>query len=147
MKISTKGDYGLRALIELAHRYGDGKPTQSGEVAARQAIPESYLEQLLATLRRAGFLRSVRGPQGGHSLARPPEQILVSDVIESLEGPIMVVDCLDETNGCAKDGGCAQSEMWAAVRDAIIGVLSNTTIADLADRDRLAQPGGARYII
>ncbi len=147
MKISTKGDYGLRALIELAHRYGDGKPTQSGEVAARQAIPESYLEQLLATLRRAGFLRSVRGPQGGHSLARPPEQILVSDVIEALEGPIMAVDCLDETNGCAKDGGCAQSEMWAAVRDAIVGVLSNTTIADLAERDKLAQPGGARYII
>jgi len=147
MKISSKGDYGLRALIELAHRYGDGKPTQSGGVAARQAIPESYLEQLLATLRRAGFLRSVRGPQGGHSLARPPEQILVSDVIEALEGPIMAVDCLDETNGCAKDGGCAQSEMWAAVRDAIVGVLSNTTIADLAERDKLAQPGGTRYII
>ena len=147
MKISTKGDYGLRALIELAHRYGDGKPTQSGEVAARQAIPESYLEQLLATLRRAGFLRSVRGPQGGHSLARPPEQIQVSDVIEALEGPIMVVDCLDEMSSCAKDGGCAQSGMWAAVRDAIVDVLSNTTIADLAERDRLAQPGGARYII
>ncbi len=147
MKISTKGDYGLRALIELAHRYGDGKPTQSGEVAARQAIPESYLEQLLATLRRAGFLRSVRGPQGGHSLARPPAQIQVSDVIEVLEGPIMAVDCLDETNGCAKDGGCAQSEMWTAVRDAIVDVLSNTTIADLAERDRLTQPGGARYII
>ena len=147
MKISTKGDYGLRALIELAHRYGDGKPTQSGEVAARQDIPESYLEQLLATLRRAGFVRSVRGPQGGHSLARPPAQIRVSDVIEALEGPIMAVDCLDETSGCAKDGGCAPSEMWFAVRDAIVGVLSSTTIADLAERDRLAQPSGTRYII
>lgn len=147
MKISTKGDYGLRALIELAHRYGDGKPTQSGEVAARQAIPESYLEQLLATLRRAGFVRSVRGPQGGHALARPPAQIQVSDVIEALEGPIMAVDCLDEASNCAKGGGCAQSEMWAAVRDAIVGVLSNTTVADLAERDRLAQPGGTRYII
>lgn len=147
MKISTKGDYGLRALIELAHRYGDGKPTQNSEVAARQAIPESYLEQLLATLRRAGFVRSVRGPQGGHSLARPPAQIQVSDVIETLEGPIMAVDCLDEAGNCAKGGGCAQSEMWAAVRDAIVSVLSNTTIADLAERDRLAQPGGTRYII
>jgi Rrf2 family protein len=147
MKISTKGDYGLRALIELAHRYGDGKPTQSGDIAARQAIPESYLEQLLGTLRRASFVRSVRGPQGGHSLARPPAQIPVDEVIEALEGPIMAVDCLDETNGCAKDGGCAQSEMWTAVRDAIVGVLAGTSIADLAERDKLAQPGGTRYII
>jgi len=147
MKISAKGDYGLRALIELAHRYGDGKPTQSGEIAARQAIPESYLEQLLTALRRAGFVRSVRGPQGGHSLARPPAEIQVSEVIEALEGPIMAVDCLDEASSCAKGGGCAQSEMWAAVRDAIVGVLSSTTVSDLAERDRLAQPGGARYII
>ena len=147
MKISTKGDYGLRALIELAHRYGDGKPTQSGDIAAAKAIPESYLEQRLGTLRRAGFVGSVRGPQGGHSLTRPPAQIQVSDVIAALEGPIMAVDCLDETSGCAKNGGCSQSEMWAAVRDAIVGVLSSTTIADLAERDRLAQPGATRYII
>ena len=74
-------------------------------------------------------------------------QIQVSEAIEALEGPIMAVDCLDETNGCAKDGGCAQSEMWAAVRDAIVDVLSSTTIADLAERDRLARAGGTRYII
>lgn len=147
MKISTKGNYGLRALIELAHRYGDGRPTQSGDVAARQAIPESYLEQLLTTLRRAGFVRSVRGPQGGHSLARPPAQITVSEVIEALEGPIIDVDCLDEASDCARGGGCAQSEMWTNVRDAVVGVLANTTISDLAERDRAAQPSGARYII
>jgi Rrf2 family protein len=147
MKISTKGHYGLRALIELAHRYGDGRPTQSGDVAARQAIPESYLEQLMTTLRRAGFVRSVRGPQGGHSLARPPGEIRVNEVIEALEGPIVAIDCLDEASDCAKGGGCAQAEMWAAVRDAVVSVLANTTIADLAARDRLAQPAGARYNI
>jgi Rrf2 family protein len=147
MKISTKGEYGIRALIELAHRYGDSRPTQSGDIAARQAIPESYLEQLLTTMRRAGLVRSVRGPQGGHALARPPAEIPVSEVIEALEGPVMAVDCLDDAGNCAKTGGCAQSEMWAAVRDAILGVLTNTTIADLAERDRVAQPAGTRYII
>jgi Rrf2 family protein len=147
MKISTKGDYGIRALIELAHRYGDRKPTQSGEIAARQSIPESYLEQLLTTLRRAGFVRSVRGPQGGHALARRPDEIAVSEVIESLEGPIVAVDCLDHSSSCSRNGGCAQTEMWSAVREAILGVLANTTIADLAERDRQAQPAGARYII
>jgi Rrf2 family protein len=144
MKISTKGEYGIRALIELTHRYGEAKPTQSGEIASRQSIPESYLEQLLTTLRRAGFVRSVRGPQGGHALARPPAQIAVSDVIEALEGPIMDMDCLDESRA---KGPQAQAEMWGAVRDAILGVLANTTIADLAELDRLAQPVGARYNI
>ncbi|HUF52241.1 MAG TPA: Rrf2 family transcriptional regulator [Dehalococcoidia bacterium] len=147
MKISTKGDYGIRALIELAHRYGEKRPTQSGDIAARQSIPESYLEQLLTTLRRAGFVRSVRGPQGGHVLARRPSEIAVSNVIEALEGPIIDVDCLNHAGNCATNGGCAQSEMWAAVREAVLGVLTTTTIADLAERDRMAQPAGSRYII
>ena len=147
MKVSTKSDYGIRALIELAHRYGEAKPIQSSEIAARQKVPESYLEQLLTTLRRAGFIRSVRGPQGGHALIRDPRALRVTEVIEALEGPIMPSDCLDEGGGCAKSGGCAQTGMWAAVRAAIHQVLDNTTIAELAERDRAAQPAGARYII
>jgi Rrf2 family protein len=147
MKVSTKGDYGIRALIELAHRYGEAKPLQSSEIAARQRVPESYLEQLLTTLRRAGFIRSVRGPQGGHALLRDPRSLRVSEVIEALEGPIMQVDCLDETSPCSHGPGCAQRDMWADVRSAILGVLDNTTIADLAERDRASQPAGARYII
>ncbi len=147
MKVSTKGDYGIRALIELAHHYGEVRPTQSSEIAARQKVPESYLEQLLTTLRRAGFIRSVRGPQGGHALVRDPRDLRVSEVIEALEGPIMPSDCLDDGGACAKGGGCAQSDMWASVREAILGVLDTTTIADLAALDRAAQPVGARYNI
>ncbi|TMB99102.1 MAG: Rrf2 family transcriptional regulator [Chloroflexi bacterium] len=147
MRISTKGEYGIRALIELTNRYGEARPIQSSEIASRQKVPESYLEQLLTTLRRAGFIRSVRGPQGGHALIRPPGEIRVSDVIEALEGSIMLVDCLDETSQCNKNGGCAQRDMWAAVREAILGVLENTTIADLAERERAAQVGGTRYHI
>jgi len=147
MKVSTKGDYGIRALIELAHHFGETKPTQSGEIAARQGIPESYLEQLLTTLRRAGFIRSVRGPQGGHALVRDPAELPVSEVIVALEGSILPIDCLDDSSVCSKGGGCAQRDMWQAVRDAILGVLDNTTISDLAERDRAVSAGGARYVI
>lgn len=147
MKVSTKGDYGIRALIELSHHFGDPRPTQSSEIAARQNIPESYLEQLLTTLRRAGFIRSVRGPQGGHALVRHPDNIRVSEVIEALEGSILPIDCLDEGSACSRSGGCAQRRMWQAVREAILDVLDNTTIGDLAEQDKLAQPGGARYMI
>jgi len=147
MRISTKGDYGLRAVIELAHHFGEPRPVQSSEIAARQRIPESYLEQLLTVLRRSGFIRSVRGPQGGHALIREPAGLRVTEVIEALEGSIMPTDCLDEGSACARNGGCAQSEMWRDVRDAILGVLDNTTIAELAERDRALQPAGTRYVI
>lgn len=147
MRISTKGDYGIRALIELAHHFGEARPTQSGEIAARQKIPESYLEQLLTVLRKAGFIRSVRGPQGGHALIRDPGQLPVSEVIEALEGAIIVVDCLDESSPCSKNGGCAQQTMWADVRDAILGVLGTTTIRDLADRERAIHSGAVKYAI
>lgn len=147
MKVSTKGDYGLRALIELSHRFGDPKPLQSGEIAARQNIPESYLEQLLTTLRRAGFIRSVRGPQGGHALTRDPETLPVSEVIEALEGSILPIDCLDDSSACSKSGGCAQRDMWEAVLKSILAVLDSTTIADLAEKDRALTRGGARYVI
>ena len=147
MRVSTKGHYGIRALIELAHHYPDARPMQSNEIASRQKIPESYLEQLLTTLRRAGFIRSVRGPQGGHALLREPQDIPAAEVIEALEGPIMPSDCLEEHSNCSQNGGCAQHDMWAEVRDAVLGVLNNVTIADLAERDRAAQPVGARYMI
>src|SRR3989337_3281977 len=144
MKVSTKGDYGIRALIELAHHFGEPRPPQSGEIAARQKIPESYLEQLLTTLRRAGFIRSVRGPQGGHALIREPRDLRVSEVIEALEGSIMPIDCLDDSSVCSKSGGCAQRDMWQSVREAILNVLDNTTIGELAERARGGQARGPR---
>jgi len=147
MKVSTKGDYGIRALIELAHHFGEPRPIQSGEIAARQKIPESYLEQLLTTLRRAGFIRSVRGPQGGHALVRDPRGLRVSEVIMALEGSILPIDCLDDTSTCSKAGGCAQRDMWQSVREAILNVLDNTTISELAERDRAVYAGGSRYSI
>ena len=147
MKVSTKGHYGIRALIELTHHYGEARPMQSSEIAARQDIPESYLEQMLTTLRRAGFIRSVRGPQGGHALIRDPHDLRVSEVVEALEGPVMPIDCLDATSPCGRNGGCAQREMWDEVRLAILRVLSDTNFSDLAERDRDVKAGAARYMI
>jgi Rrf2 family protein len=136
MRVSTKGDYGIRALVELAHRYGDG-PVQSAEIARRQCIPEPYLDQLLTTLRRAGFIRSLRGPQGGHALVRPAEEIRLSEVIEALEGSLSPIACLDD-GVCTKPGVCAQRDVWEDVRRATHEILSNVTIADLAEREREA---------
>ena len=147
MRVSIKSDYGIRALVELAHHVGEPAPTQSGEIASRQSIPESYLEQLLTMLRRAGFIRSVRGPQGGHALVRDPGDLRVSEVIEVMEGSILPIECLNDASACSRGGGCAQREMWQSVREAIVKVLESTTIGELAARDRIVTTGGSRYSI
>jgi len=144
VKVSTKGDYGVRALIELARRYGEG-PIQSAEIAARQHIPEPYLDQILTTLRRAGFIRSTRGPQGGHALIREPGELNLREVIEALEGSLNPIDCLSESSACSRSGGCAQRSVWEEVRDATCQILERTSIADLAARERPAV--GGRYYI
>ena len=142
MRISTKGDYGVRALIELTHHYGEGT-VQSAQIAARQRIPEPYLDQLLTTLRKAGFIRSVRGPQGGHALVKAPDEIRLSDVIRSLEGSLSPVSHLhDEGYQCR-----AAHDVWHQVEEATIEILDGVTIADLAVKDREYSRNGGRYAI
>jgi Rrf2 family protein len=142
MRISTKGDYGVRALIELAHHYGEG-PIQSAEIAARQRIPEPYLDQLLTTLRKAGFIRSVRGPQGGHAMLLRPDEIRLSDVIRSLEGSLSPVSHLhDEGYQCR-----AAHEVWHEVEEATERILDGVTIGDLATREREYDRVGGTYVI
>ncbi len=145
MRVSSKGDYGVRALIELAHHYGEG-PIQSSEIAARQQIPEPYLDQLLTSLRRAGFIRSTRGPQGGHQLAREPGEMRLSDVIVALEGSMAPIACLDNEAGCPKTNGCTQRAVWEEVLQATVAILERTTIGALAEKEREAI-AGARYYI
>lgn len=143
MRISTKGDYGVRALIALSHHYGAGRPMQSAEIASRQHIPEPYLDQLLTTLRKAGFIRSVRGPQGGHALIRPPQEIRLSDVIRSLEGSLSPVSHLhDEGHPCR-----AAHEVWHTVEEATQEILDGVTIGDLASRELEYDRMGGRYVI
>src|SRR5688572_26236921 len=135
MRVSMKGDYGVRALVELAHHYGEG-PVQSATIASRQSIPEPYLDQLLTSLRRAGFIRSVRGPQGGHALIRSPSDLKLSEAITSLEGSLAPIGCLDDPQGCPKTSSCSLRPVWCEIEAATRRILDGITIADLAERER-----------
>jgi Rrf2 family protein len=133
MKIAMKVDYGVRALVELAMHYGEGQ-LQTSEIASKQGIPESYLEQLMTTLHKFGFVRSRRGPQGGHMLAMDPSQINLSMIMSTLEGNSSPLDCFTYPSECMFSDTCAQQEVWKSVEGSIQSLLSNTTLAHLAQR-------------
>lgn len=128
-----KSDYSLRAILELARNYGGG-PIQTGDIAARQGIPEPYLEQLLTMLRKANLIRSVRGPQGGHYLARPPENITIGEIVTALEGSVAPIDCVHESECCSRSASCVQRDLWMEINEATRKVLDSTTIAALLER-------------
>ena len=139
MRLSKKGDYGVRALIELAHHRGVG-PVQRSEIAARQHIPESYLDHLLAQLRRGGFVRSVRGPGGGHVLTRAPDEICLLHVIESLEGSVAPISCLEDGEECSHEfGPCAQRWVWEEIYEETRRRLAAVSLSDLAERAQKQQ--------
>ncbi len=134
MRISMKSDYALRAMIELAAAYGH-RSLQSGEIAARRHIPESYLEQLLTVLRKAGYVSSSRGPQGGHALSVHPSKVTAGDVVRALEGPVVVIDYLDNPG---PGDLAALTELWLGVRSAVETALDRITVEDLAARQAVA---------
>ncbi|GMB07517.1 cysteine metabolism transcriptional regulator CymR [Thermolongibacillus altinsuensis] len=124
MKISTKGRYGLTIMIELAKRYGEG-PISLKMIAQMNNLSEHYLEQLISPLRNAGLVKSIRGAYGGYVLAHHPSKITAGDVISVLEGPIHLVEELEEEEP-------AKRELWVRIRDAVKEVLDSTTLEDLA---------------
>lgn len=136
MRVPIRVDYGVRALVELSPYYGV-EPIQTSEIAKRQNIPEPYLEQLLSVMNKFGLIRSRRGPQGGHGLARSPQEITLEMVMNILEGATAPFDCLDEPSECTLSVVCAQREMWSSVEEAVRGILRATTIRDLADRQKI----------
>ncbi len=141
MRLSTRGEYGVKAMIDLALHYGEG-PIALKSVAERQLISEHYLEQLIASLRKAGLVTSVRGAQGGYELARPPGEITVGDVVRVLEGPIAPVECVDESlegSNCIQSESCVTRIVWKRLRDSIAQVLDSTTLADLSEEARKMQ--------
>lgn len=133
MWVSTKAQYGLRALIEIgrAGAQGSGGAVPLKDVAARQGLSQHYLEQIASNLRRAGFIRSVRGAHGGYKLARPAEQISAYDVVTALEGSIAPVACVEEDHVCGGDHVCGTLGLWQRVDQALRDVLGSTTLADL----------------
>ncbi|WEK53151.1 MAG: Rrf2 family transcriptional regulator [Candidatus Cohnella colombiensis] len=123
MKISTKGRYGLTIMMELAAKFGEG-PISLKSIAEKNALSEHYLEQLIAPLRNAGLVKSVRGAYGGYILSKEPETITAGDVIRILEGPISPVDFTEEDDPAKRD-------LWLRIRDSIASVLDSTTLSDM----------------
>lgn len=132
MRLSTKGRYGLRAMLEIAIQQGSG-PVAIHSIAERQGISQRYLEQLLIPLKQAGLLKSVRGSQGGYVLGREAAKINVGDVIRTLEGPIAPVDCVNEINqdDCDRAGYCMTRKVWSHLRDSMNEVLDSYTLEKL----------------
>ncbi len=130
MKVSTKGRYGLMAIVDLAVNDKE-KQVSLKSVAERQGLSENYLEQLFASLKKAGLVKSIRGAQGGYRLAKPAEKITVGDVLRSLEGTLCPVNCIDTSNSCDKVDVCVTVPVWAKLRDKINEVVDSFTIADL----------------
>ena len=133
MKLSTRTRYAVRAIIELAQN-DPTKPLQLKIIAQRQEISVKYLEQLMAILRSAGFVKSVRGSKGGYMLARAPNQIRLNDVMHKLEGTVATVECVENENCCSRSADCAARYLWTQVEQAIEHVLQSITLQDLVDK-------------
>src|SRR5262249_48592518 len=137
MRISKKGEYGTRAMFDLAQHYGKG-PVQSHDIAVRQGIDENYLNQILILLRKASLIKSLRGPQGGHRLARVRDQISLLEVLTVLEGPLMPEDtCMQENLPTTQLGDQELvRQVWGEIRTAIEHVAGSITLDDLCQRKR-----------
>ncbi|MGE5582794.1 MAG: RrF2 family transcriptional regulator [Bacillota bacterium] len=137
MKISTRGEYGIRAMLDIALHDCEG-PVALKSISERQEISEPYLEQLIGGLRKAGMVTATRGAQGGYELAKKPSEIRIGDLIRVLEGPIAPVECVreeddkDDKSGCCSNASrCATRVLWQKLRDSMVEVLDSTTLGDL----------------
>lgn len=138
MRVSTKGRYGLRAMVDLALHAEEG-PVPLKEIAERQGLSESYLEQVFAALRRVGLVTAVRGPAGGYALGRPAEEISVGEILRTLEGATAPVHCVERAVGrprCERAPECPTREFWRKLRDHIDAFIDRTTLRDLAEQAR-----------
>ena len=136
MNISTRGRYGMRAVLDLAQHYSD-KPVPLSMIAKRQNLSEGYLEQLIAPLRKAGIVISSRGAQGGYSLARDPAEIKAGEIIRALEGPLSLAHCVSEKENCdcQRKEHCGSSFIWAEIQEAISEVMDRYTLADILAKE------------
>ncbi len=140
MRLSTKSRYGLRALFDMAY-HNAGQPSQIQNISSRQGISPRYLEQIFQSLKKAGILKSKRGPQGGYTLARKPQQITVRDIIKATEQDALVADCSGEAkkrkrrkNDCPFEGSCVTQSVWKDASDLLDGLFGQLTLQTLCER-------------
>jgi Rrf2 family protein len=130
LRLSTKGQYGVRAMYEIARGYRRG-PITIKEISERQEVSVAYLEQILNTLRRAGIITSVKGPGGGYVLGSDPDSISIGAILRALEGPVAITSCLDPKGGCMRVEGCVTHLLWKALGENIEAFLDKMTLRDL----------------
>jgi len=130
MKLSTRGRYGTRAMLDVALHCAEG-PVRLKDIARRQEVSKKYLEQLISRLETAGLLTSVRGAGGGISLARPASDIKLSEIFQTLEGPIALVECVDNDERCSRSSSCATRDIWMEMGQLLSDLLESQTLEDL----------------
>ncbi|MBU0716925.1 MAG: Rrf2 family transcriptional regulator [Planctomycetes bacterium] len=137
MRISTKGRYGLRAMYELARGFGNG-PLRMSAIAERQGLSRKHLHTLLTSLKSAGLVRGIRGPGGGFVLAKAPSRIRLSEVLDALEGPLVLVHCVPDQRACDRADRCPTRKVWQRLTGAIEEILHGATLEDLVGREAKA---------
>ena len=138
MKLSTKGRYATRALLDLALHFGEG-PILVKDISRRQEVSDRYLEQILTPLKAAGLVRVVRGARGGFALARPPSEIRLIEIVQIMEGSTAPVECVDHADSCSRSVSCVTREVWTDLKSAIDGVLESVTLQSLVEKERQQQ--------
>ncbi|MBC8417371.1 MAG: Rrf2 family transcriptional regulator [Proteobacteria bacterium] len=141
MKLSTRSRYGTRMMLDLAQHYDEG-PVQIGDISKREDISVKYLEQLIIPLKKACLIESVRGPKGGHMLAKPPGEITVGEIVSVLEGGINLTTCIENPDVCDKTNSCLARGVWEEATKAMYDKLNASTLAKMIEEDE----GGRRCI-
>ncbi len=145
MKITFKGDYALKALIDLSSHYG--KPQSTEDIAKRQDIPAKFLEQILLWLKKGGFVKSIRGKKGGYLLARDPKDITMGDAIRYIEGPVEPIACVKNPGSCNYSNRCALREVFGDIGKYIAAKVDGITFAELRDKQAKKESKYAEYYI
>ena len=151
MRVSSRGEYGVRAMVALAKHYGEG-PMSIAAMAKASSVPPAYLEQLIGPLRRAGLVESKRGARGGYQLSRSPELVRVGEVYRVMEGPVAPMECVSEDvseQTCPLIDGCETRPVWLKMRDAMVETIDSITLADLISqaKSRREQAVAARSAV
>ncbi|MGO8762296.1 MAG: RrF2 family transcriptional regulator [Desulfobaccales bacterium] len=138
MQLSTRSRYGTRLMLDMAQHYNDG-PIHLSDIAKRQDLSVKYLEQIIIPLKKAGYIESLRGPQGGHILAKPPEEITVKEIVGLLEEGTSLVECCDDTTVCKRTDICPTRILWKEASEAMFDRLQSITLADLMEKAKAMQ--------
>lgn len=146
MKMSTKGRYGVRLMIDLA-LHSDQGPVLLREIARRQGISEKYLWNLISPLKTVGLVRSIRGARGGYLLGKKPAEITLKDIMRVLEGPLCLVDCVENPSSCKRSSTCITRDVWCEASQSFINTLESMTLEKMIERYRVKGAGTAEYCI